>query len=491
MASTQTGPDPFGNDLFPALQTLSKFIEPYGKGKFVSPPAYSTIDKKSQLAPSSYWRSYPDFFRAGALLLQPNQRLFSFFLLVSRTSGGSLKIQIPIQLISLLPTPSKHCPNISVPILKARRLLLNPHGLLYAELCIVGFFVALACYLPLQHGAPIPFQPWVYCLLLAVVAVIGFFSPTAKFCGPLRFGYLEYAQYFVQIYKILLSWWLYAAFFLLSFPPFFGFGIICMSVAAWFYIYREYCKQVQEINDRAAKAVSRATLAVAYAREYVTVASKYQKQMLDVVAVTRRDVLLTKTVKITDFFDCAAHAWAALGRVTAPANDVTTAARKVVEAAMDAEDSEKPDEEAGRTEELVKYLLEKAEAAVMDAEGVEKQLKVAQEAVESSENAQREITWARSKAMSNARDATIAANELAGKIAGSSVTLFSAAEGADDVKRLAEQATAAAIWGEMESARAHAAAAATAAIEVVKAMETLRLAMDEAYRILFGLLQKI
>ncbi|KAI9741651.1 MAG: hypothetical protein M1834_000035 [Cirrosporium novae-zelandiae] len=119
---------------------------------------------------------------------------------------------------------------------------------------------------------------------------------------------------------------------------------------------------------------------------------------------------------------------------------------------------------------------------------MEKQLKIAQEVIASSKEVKGQTAMARNRALSNAQQATVAANELAEKIAGSSNSLFSAAESAENIKKLIDKAITAVVEGEMEAARALTTAAKTAANNVVSVKSTLCSIMGEAYRILFDLL---
>ncbi|KAI9768167.1 MAG: hypothetical protein M1840_004997 [Geoglossum simile] len=465
---SRSGAKLFDSTLFPALQTLSKSVEPLLKASIFVVLAFSPTSTKTLLDATIPYRPAATLFllligaaHFGGALIQQNPN--------TRSSTGATGITASLQ--ASLAEP-----------LSALKTISKSLGTYFT----VGFFTALAWYSPLPVGASLPFQPWVYCLLLAIASFVGFLAPISKFYGPLRFGYHKYSRDFIQTYKILLSWWVYAAFFPIVFT-FLSVGLICMSAGAWFTVYREYRAQLQSIADQAAVAVSTAMRAEAHTQGCALAARQYETQMLDTLAVARRDALRAQSTEVTDFFDCAARSWAALGQVAAPAAEVTRRAREVVDAAMDVDDTEKPDKQTG---ELAKFLVARAKDAIAAAEGVESQLRVAQEAVRQSEEAKMQRDRVREAAAANAREAAVVAARLASGIAGSSKALLSAANSLEKAKRFAEKATGAAAEGEMESAQGFADNAKEAASEVVNAMNTLSSVNDSVHRELLGFLQK-
>jgi hypothetical protein len=263
--------------------------------------------------------------------------------------------------------------------------------------------------------------------------------------------------------------------------------MMCALPVGWQYILQNYRGNVRDIRDKVDYARSRATVAANSAREYAKEAREYEKQALEVVAVTRRDAMLAQSVKITDFFDRAVESWAALGRITAPAKDATNAARAVEDDARTVTECEPPDDQ-GRAGDLANILLEKAEIAVASAQDAENKAKFAQATIAESQNAQRQVADARRQALANAENAAKAAKSLKDRIAETSGTLFMASEGAEKVRRLADQATAAAVEGNKKTALSLAAAAGSAADEVVKAKEKLSSAKEGAHNILLELL---
>ncbi|KAH7081995.1 hypothetical protein BKA63DRAFT_487637 [Paraphoma chrysanthemicola] len=128
------------------------------------------------------------------------------------------------------------------------------------------YFKALACYALRLSNSSTPYLLHVFVLAVAAALVLGLFAPIKAFYGPLRWGYLQYSDFFFSTYEILLNWWLCAA--LLSFLspylssflfPFLGFSILGAAVAAWFKVYQEYHKKLQDVISQSAAEASRAT----------------------------------------------------------------------------------------------------------------------------------------------------------------------------------------------------------------------------------------
>ena len=263
--------------------------------------------------------------------------------------------------------------------------------------------------------------------------------------------------------------------------------MMCALPVGWQYVLQKYQENVRDIRDEVEYARSRAMVAANSAREYAKEAAEYEKQVLEVVAVTRRDAMLAQSVKITDFFDRAVESWAALGRITAPAKEVTNAARAAEDDARTVTECEPPHDQ-GRAEYLANILLEKATIAVASALDAENRAKFAQATITESQNAQRQVADARRQALANAENAAKAAKALKDRIAETSATLFKASEGVEEVRRLADQAMAAAVEGNKKTALSLAADAESAADEVVNAKEKLSSAKEGAHNILLELL---
>ena len=258
---------------------------------------------------------------------------------------------------------------------------------------------------------------------------------------------------------------------------------MCGLPVGWQYALQKYRENVRDISDKVDYARSRTTVAVNCAREYAREAAEYEKQALEVVAVARRDVMLAQSVRLTDFFDRAVDSWAALGRITASAEDATKAARNVENATGEAERIRVTQ---GRGLNLAD-MLTKARFAVETAEEAENEAKSAQATVMESENARQQVTAARKQLSAKAQNAANAAKILKDHIAETPATLFVALEGAEKARRLADQAIVAAVEGNKKSALSLAAAAESAADGVVKAKDKLSLWKEGAHNILFEL----
>jgi hypothetical protein len=348
---------------------------------------------------------------------------------------------------------------------------------------------------------------WFYGVLLIGLVLIGFIAPAPKFSGPLRFGYLESNTLLSAFFLHLPGLWLYAvlAFFLLSSSRYW---MICAFPVSWQYVLQQYWENVQDIRNKVDVAQSLATVAANSAREHVKEAAEYEKQVMEVVVVRRRDAMLAESVKITDFFDRATVSWAALGKTAAAAIDTTIAAKKVEKyataaaaaagvagaVAAVAAASAGAGAAAGAAVVLgtaevaaAAALYESAKSAVTAAEDAEKEAKSAQITVSQSQTARQQVAVARQKALDNAKKAAEAADSLKDRMEKSSDTLFKAVDQAENARRFADQAIAAAVEGDKTTALSLAENAGSAAAEVVKAMEELLSAKKDAHKVWFDL----
>ncbi|OAA53607.1 hypothetical protein SPI_09314 [Niveomyces insectorum RCEF 264] len=324
----------------------------------------------------------------------------------------------------------------------------------------VGLLLLLACYMPIYYGLPLAFQPWLHGLIVFAVTVVGYFAPTAKFVGPARFGYLHHADHLSRIFRWLLGWWGYAALVLVFLPvvlPSAGLGLAALSLAFCVHVYRATRPWHPWPRRRDAAA-----------------AGRYEAQLAAAASTARRDALQALRVRPSDFFDSAAEAWAALGAVTQSAEDAAERAQNLLDAANEAAGSEKPDEEAGRTELLGQYLAESAQTTLEEAQGVVSKLRTAQEAISRSQNAAAEDQKARAAADQNAAAATQAVKRLAEVVKAWPGMAFSAATAAASTRAFADRALAAATEGEMAQAWELAASAEASANDAKMWMERLR-----------------
>ncbi|KAF2733413.1 hypothetical protein EJ04DRAFT_495200 [Polyplosphaeria fusca] len=427
---------PFGDDLMPAFRTLSKFVEPHGKVLLLVALAFNTTIIPPQA-------TTPAILLAGAYLL------------------GSFK---DLALPSDATTAVASLPSLLEP-LAALQTVFKRLGRYFK----IGLLISLACYLPIQYGNPLLFQPWIYCLLFATVAAVGTFAPTAKFYGPLRFGYFEYTDFFTQAFQLLTNTWLYVAVFLLFSPAVFPYGVLGLVgviLGAWVHVFRAYHKQLRIITDEASEEVSRAQYSLSTIQKDRNLVRDYEQHVLQAAATARQDAIHANAVKISDFFDCAAKAWAALDEVTQPANDTVNAAGRMIVEAQELEDI--PDEDQEDVQARATYLRETAEKVKVEAEHALYKLKVAQQGVRASENAVKVDRQARAEAESNAAAAVKSAKEISTKVMDLLTTELQLAKKAAKVSRLTGQAVATATDGKMAKARELNASAK----ELAKTMET-------------------
>ncbi|KAL7623147.1 hypothetical protein AAE478_006828 [Parahypoxylon ruwenzoriense] len=516
MASSQAGPDPLGRDISLSLQTLSDWAIPYVKvagivmilayGFPASPvpaqgwPAWSANTTIPAPQPGQLGVPYHPFLLIAVLAY------FSGILKLPDFSSTPEAAAIPSSDSNPNPAASLAAPLLAWETLKEK---LGIH-------IKIAFFVFLISFFPILHNFPLPLQPWFYCFLFAIVSVVGFFAPTSKFHGPLRFGYLEYGPHLYKVYALLSRWWFHTVLFLYFFPyifplatpifylispfspslyiliPTISLSILVVSVTGYVHTYRTYTAQVAEITAQSTAAASDATVAASHSQTLVRSARESEKQLLEVVAVTRRDAALAQSIRMTDFFDCTANAWASLGRVTASAKGAANRVDNLTEQVITLEDAEKPDEEeGGRTEELVTYLKEETERAAEEAKALVAQLKAAQEIVESSQRAREQDVQGREKVLANAREAAREARVMREALIGLEEGLYTATEGAEKVKGITEKAKVAAVDGEMKKARELVAEAKKAVEGVIEEKKKLGDAVENARKILFELLQSV
>ncbi|KAF7587829.1 hypothetical protein BBP40_006681 [Aspergillus hancockii] len=341
----------------------------------------------------------------------------------------------------------------------------------------------------LSDGVQIHRSPWVHVQIFAIVVVAGYLAPTVKFDGPVRYGYINYSQHFAQVYHLLTNRWTLVVLFLapsLYVLPFVSLGLVATCLAAWVHVYREYNEHLRQINDDVAEYLAEAAVATVSARAYTATAARYQTEMVSMVAAARRDALLVKTVKATDFFSCATEAWAALGTSTQPAETAREKATELVNVAVEAMQADKPVEEGGRSQALARYLQQTSKDARDRATEVEERLKAAQEAMSTCKEAQKLVEDARMKAKSNATSIAAKAKQLFQILAVIPEGLSAVELGAETTKRFATQAVDAATKGDITAAQMAANTAKTEANKATAATEKLRGAMKSAYDALLG-----
>ncbi|KAK0510855.1 hypothetical protein JMJ35_006407 [Cladonia borealis] len=444
---------PFGDDFFPALQKLSVFLKPYVKPVILATTVFSL----------------PHVVSAPGALIAPQAIVPVQLLAVAYLSG-----------LWKFPDVSANLAVEYAEPLEAFYVIWNSVGAYFK----VGFLVSLAGYMPIYHGVPLPFQPWLQGLVLFAIAVVGYFSPTTKFVGPVRFGYLRHAAHLSNIYRLLLDYWsVYAALFLVFSPailPSASLGLGAMSAAAWIHVYREYVGQRAAVAEAVAKYTARASLAASAAQEDAAVGGRYEAQLAAAATAARHGALQAHLVRSTDFFDSAATAWAAMGSVTQTAQDAVTEADGLIDAANQVVAAEKPDEDnndnegESRTTVLAETLLGTAQDTLDKANDVVNKLHLAQEAIDRSLKADKvNQTWRRA-AKTNAEEAAKAVKTLAKAVKYWPNIALSAASAAADTQAFADQALAAATEGEMEKAWKLAESAKTSADEAKGLMEKLR-----------------
>ncbi|KAG5659936.1 hypothetical protein KAF25_003458 [Fusarium avenaceum] len=351
----------------------------------------------------------------------------------------------------------------------------------------VGSLFSLAYYLSIYYTFPLPFQPWAKYLFggisVAVSAIAYLFAPISKIYGPLRFCYLEHAQTYWQV----LNWWSLTAILPLFSPtllPVVIFGLISISVGTWVHVYFSYRDNLRTITWTVSENAARAKAAADEARDYGTMARKYEEQMINSAAEARRDVLLSKTIKASDFWDCGTRAWAALGEATAQGEDAIIKARRVIDAAIACEEAETSEKKKPDT-----YLRQSAESAHDRAMEAVALLRAAQAAVRSSENAAKQDAVARHSAELTAENASSTAKSVSETVASIQDAERRASWAGGAAARRADEAIAMATNGEIEEAK-KAVAASEAAFQVAEeSSKAVREGMETTQRVLQEWLQ--
>ncbi|WXC46107.1 hypothetical protein QX201_005798 [Fusarium graminearum] len=255
-------------------------------------------------------------------------------------------------------------------------------------------------------------------------------------------------------------------------------------------MYSSYREKVRTITWTVSENAARAKAAADEARDYGIMARKYEEQMINAAGEARRDAVQANTVKISDFYDCAARAWAALGEATAPAEDAIIKARRVIDSAVACEVAEKPDDKKkAENERLSTYLRQSAENAHDRAREMVGFLRAAQASVRGSENAARQDAAARHAAEYTAEMASNTAKSLSDTVAGVQDAERRASWAGGAASRRAEEAVSMATNGEIEEAK-KAVAASEAAYQVAEeSAKVVREGMDVAQRVMQEWLQ--
>ncbi|KAJ2979876.1 hypothetical protein NQ176_g2987 [Zarea fungicola] len=261
---------PFGPGVLPALQTLLRFIQPHTK---------ILIFICLVINPYNALQGWDKF---------PTSHPTLFVLAVLAVYGGFLKIpgidvtgtsQPPSALVSTTGTTPAQAVSVTEPLLAIETLYKTLEPYFKA-----GFLLWLTCYI--HHQSPLFSQSWPIYLLPFFILIVGYFSPTTRFYGPIRFGYLEHSHHFAQAYKIFLDGWV-VTLIVLPFPGLtFALlvGIAGLSAAAWVRLSFAYRKELRDISSQLAKHTVRAKAAAAAAQQEASGFQHYEDQMIQAAA---------------------------------------------------------------------------------------------------------------------------------------------------------------------------------------------------------------
>ncbi|KAK6527220.1 hypothetical protein TWF281_010409 [Arthrobotrys megalospora] len=366
----------------------------------------------------------------------------------------------------------------------------------------VTFVIIIACYMPIYRNLPVPFQPWVHCLIFAAVAVVGLFAPTARFYGPLRFGYVRYSPYLHQLYKLLVNWWLYASIVMISSPIALPIIDLCLIAAtiAWIKVYHEYHARLRDIIKKATEIISEVALVEQSGRELAVEARRYQDKVHEVAISAREYAIRAQSVKFTEFLDRIVDARAALGLVTDLTDRMVENAEETLEAIgeiqvpQDTKEAQEGiqnvesegEEETEREQAVIQELQDAAAVALAMAK---EKLNKAKEIIERSQGAYKQRKTARVQAESNAKKSAAAAVKLEEVISKVDTSVFRMAQATDSVRAIADQAIIVATDGNMEPAETLIHEAKVAALGAVAAKELVESALKDAKSQFFQFLQ--
>lgn len=242
------------------------------------------------------------------------------------------------------------------------------------------------------------------------------------------------------------------------------------------------------ITDKVDDACYRATTAANNAREHAIAAARYENQALETAAAALRDERLAKYIKVTDFFDKAVEAWAAVGKVTAAAEAAAAAAKTTSEDARRIMNSEPPAGQNRRAAmDFAKDLFERATRAQDSAEEAVEEARSAQAAVDKSQRAEKQDHDSRKKESDHAARVVTGTQNVAASTTKTSAAALAAATSAEKVRSYACQAKAAATEGNIDSATSLATKADEAVAEVAKVEKDSALAKEQARKSLVEL----
>ncbi|KAF5620229.1 hypothetical protein F52700_11549 [Fusarium sp. NRRL 52700] len=445
-------------DLFPALESLSRLIVPHIK---------TAIFVALVL---NQFTIFPDF---NVILSQISSPLI---LIVALYFGG----------IWTLPNGQESTSTLSWKLLLGPFFDFKTISSRVGTYFKVGSLISLAYYLTLYYELPLPFQPWVQYMFVGIAATLSaaayLFAPISKIYGPLRFCYLEHAQ----TYWLVVNWWSLTAvvpFFSPTLLPIFGFCLISVTVGTWVHIYFAYREKVRTIAWTVSENAARAKAAAEEARDFGSMAKKYEEQMVNAAAEARRDAVIANSVRLTDFFDCASRAWSALAEATAPAEDAVTQAQRVIASAIICEETEKVDDkQKAENERLATYFRQSAETAHERARETVALLRAAQASVRGSENAARQDEVSRRHAEHTAENASNVAKSVSDTVASIQDAERRAAWAGGAAARRAEEAVTMATNGEIEEAKKAVAASESAFQAAEESAKIVREGMEAAQR---------
>jgi len=261
--------------------------------------------------------------------------------------------------------------------------------------------------------------------------------------------------------------------------------LIATVPVGWQYTLQHFHEDVRNITDKASSAYSKAMVAGNNAREDATAASNYESQALETAAKALRDSRMAQGIKATDFFEESVEAWAAIGRMTNATGAAESEGNTALGYARQASNVQHPNSTA---RSLAENYFERAKVANDFTKEANAKAKWAQAAVAEFRTAKGQNEQAREEEQQNCTTTVNIAEKITERIASISTQAHSAITGAEEVRRFAAEATAAAIEGHMDKADSLVNDAKKESVKVEEAAKQVALAKKKARELLIKLM---
>jgi len=342
---------------------------------------------------------------------------------------------------------------------------------------------------------------WYHAIAVVGCGIVCLASQSATFCGQLRYAYLEHRTLVASFAENLPPGCCspLAIFVVLVFFPVARVWLFVAAVAYWVHAFLRYRDALRSLDNAVNDDLHQAKAAVSSCQMHVRLAAECEAKAMDAVRQGLRDARQAQLAKVTDFFDRAVEAWAAVGRVTQPVQTMKAEAEKVENLAQSIavrgsvqEDepgdlNEDEDEGDDNDETIADDLVQDAQDARKACEETLTLLKNAQNTISESQRAQGQASTARQAEERNSKNMVTAVTKLAKGIRGMSEQSSTAVEDFERLQSEVAKAKMLAIQGEFGLANLSADEVKRLREGIVSAEVSLRNASDTAHRGLLAL----